>query len=181
MSASSVTRWYYPWVPLGLAGGIAVLVGWLLIGPASHPVQAGDAQLHGPAGIQTTTKKILLAVSLTNAGEAQLQGTLKAELVAAYSELMSVGIVENIEAFKAFLIVERDPNDPNRINVLLPPDLVNQLRIFAMLVEFRLHYSPGALGTATGATTLAAMAAAPYAPEPAHGVVPQVAPIGFAG
>jgi phage tail sheath gpL-like len=70
---------------------------------------------------------------------------IKAELIAAYSELMSVGIVENIDAFKAFLIVERDPNDPNRVNVLLPPDLVNQLRIFAMLVEFRLQYSPNAL------------------------------------
>ena len=49
-----------------------------------------------------------------------------------------------MDAFKQFLIVERDPIDPNRINVLLPPDLVNQLRIFAMLVEFRLQYSPTA-------------------------------------
>jgi phage tail sheath gpL-like len=73
---------------------------------------------------------------------------IKAELVAAYSEMMSMGIVENIEAFKAFLIVERDPNDPNRVNVLLPPDLVNQLRIFAMLVEFRLQYSANALAAA---------------------------------
>jgi phage tail sheath gpL-like len=73
---------------------------------------------------------------------------IKAELVAAYSELISLGIAENMAAFKAFLIVERDANDPNRVNVLLPPDLVNQLRIFAMLVEFRLHYSPNALAAA---------------------------------
>ena len=64
---------------------------------------------------------------------------IRAELVAAYSELISQGIAENMEAFKAYLIVERDANDPNRINVLLPPDLINQLRIFAMLVEFRLQ------------------------------------------
>jgi phage tail sheath gpL-like len=70
---------------------------------------------------------------------------IRAELVAAYSELISMGIVENMDAFKQFLIVERDPVDPNRVNVLLPPDLVNQLRIFAMLVEFRLQYSPTAL------------------------------------
>jgi phage tail sheath gpL-like len=70
---------------------------------------------------------------------------IRAELVAAYSELISQGIAENMDAFKAFLIVERDANDPNRINVLLPPDLINQLRIFAMLVEFRLQSSPAAV------------------------------------
>jgi len=33
-----------------------------------------------------------------------------------------------------------DAGNPNRINVLLPPDLVNQLRIFALLNQFRLQY-----------------------------------------
>ena len=54
------------------------------------------------------------------------------------------------------IIVERDPNDPNRINVLLPPDLVNQLRIFAMLVEFRLQYSGSALSPGIAAAALTA-------------------------
>lgn len=86
---------------------------------------------------------------------------IKAELIAAYSELMTLGVAENMDAFKAYLIVERDANDPNRVNVLLPPDLINQLRIFAMLVEFRLQYSAGALGTVPGAAaTLPATAAA---------------------
>jgi phage tail sheath gpL-like len=57
----------------------------------------------------------------------------------------SLGLVENMDAFKHYLIVERDLNDPNRINVLLPPDLVNQLRILAMLVQFRLQFSEAAL------------------------------------
>jgi phage tail sheath gpL-like len=73
---------------------------------------------------------------------------LKAELIAQYSGLMDLGMVENIEAFKTFLIVERDTVDPNRVNVLLPPDLVNQLRIFAMLVQFRLQFSAQAIATA---------------------------------
>jgi phage tail sheath gpL-like len=51
--------------------------------------------------------------------------------------------VENGKAFKENLVVERDPNDPNRINVLYPPDLVNQLRIFAVLAQFRLQYNRG--------------------------------------
>jgi phage tail sheath gpL-like len=70
---------------------------------------------------------------------------IRAELIAAYSELMFAGVCENMEAFKAFLIVERDAQDPNRVNVLLPPDLINQLRIFAMLVEFRLQYAANAV------------------------------------
>ena len=73
---------------------------------------------------------------------------IRAELIAAYSELIEQGIAENMEAFKQFLVVERDPNDPNRVNVLLPPDLVNQLRIFAMLVEFRLRYAASATAAA---------------------------------
>src|SRR5215475_5951788 len=76
---------------------------------------------------------------------------LKAELVAQYAGLMELGLVENMEAFKTFLIVERDAVDPNRVNVLLPPDLVNQLRIFALLVQFRLQYSPQALPSTAAA------------------------------
>jgi phage tail sheath gpL-like len=73
---------------------------------------------------------------------------LRAELVAQYSELEEEGEVENIDAFKQYLIVERDTTDPNRVNVLFPPDLVNQLRIFAMLVQFRLQFSPQAIAVA---------------------------------
>ena len=60
--------------------------------------------------------------------------------IAAYSILESMGLVENMELFKANLIVERNATDPNRVDVLFPPDLVNQLRVFAMLVQFRLQY-----------------------------------------
>jgi phage tail sheath gpL-like len=68
---------------------------------------------------------------------------IKAELVAQYRVDEFNGLVENGAAFKANLIVERDPNDPNRVNVLYPPDLVNQLRVFAVLCQFRLQYDRG--------------------------------------
>lgn len=70
-------------------------------------------------------------------------GIIKAELVNEYQLDMWNGLVENLKAFKANLIVERDPNDPNRVNVLYPPDLINQLRIFAVLAQFRLQYDRG--------------------------------------
>ena len=65
---------------------------------------------------------------------------IRAELLASYAELENIGLVENRDAFAANLIVERSPTDPNRVNVSYPPDLVNQLRIFAVLAQFRLQY-----------------------------------------
>jgi phage tail sheath gpL-like len=70
-------------------------------------------------------------------------GIIKAEIVNEYQMDMWNGLVENLRAFKANLIVERDPNNPNRVNVLYPPDLINQLRIFAVLAQFRLQYDRG--------------------------------------
>lgn len=34
--------------------------------------------------------------------------------------------------------MERDRTDPNRVNALLPPDLINQLRVFAAQIQFGL-------------------------------------------
>jgi phage tail sheath gpL-like len=70
-------------------------------------------------------------------------GIIKGELIAEYADDMWNGLVENITAFKANLLVERDPNNPNRVNVLYGPDLINQLRIFAVLAQFRLQYDRG--------------------------------------
>jgi len=68
---------------------------------------------------------------------------VKAELVAQYRRDEYNGLVEDAPAFKKNLIVERDSNNHSRLNVLYPPDLVNQLRIFAVLAQFRLQYNRG--------------------------------------
>lgn len=69
---------------------------------------------------------------------------IRGELLAEYADMEELGIVENRALFAKYLIVERDSTNPNRINVLLPPDLVNQLRIFALLNQFRLQYGANA-------------------------------------
>lgn len=51
---------------------------------------------------------------------------------------MDAGLVEDTEEFKNELIVERNADDVNRVDVLLPPDLLNQFRVFAAKTEFRL-------------------------------------------
>jgi phage tail sheath gpL-like len=65
---------------------------------------------------------------------------IRGELLAEYALMEELGLVENAALFAKYLIVERDPENVNRINVLLPPDLVNQLRIFALLNQVRLQY-----------------------------------------
>ena len=70
--------------------------------------------------------------------------TIRGELIAQYAKLESEGHVENADLFAEHLVVERDSNDPSRVNVLFPPDYINGLRIFALLNQFRLQYDAAA-------------------------------------
>lgn len=63
---------------------------------------------------------------------------LRAELIALMREMEERGLVERLDQFVADLIVERDADDPNRVNALVPPNIVNQFRQFAAQVQFRL-------------------------------------------
>lgn len=63
---------------------------------------------------------------------------MKAEALVKAREWEQLALVENIDAYKANLISERNASDPNRLDMLLPPDLVNQLRIVANKIQFRL-------------------------------------------
>ena len=63
---------------------------------------------------------------------------IRAELVSEYAQDEFNGLVEDARVFAKNLIVERDSTNPNRVNVLYPPNLIGQLRIFAVLAQFRL-------------------------------------------
>ena len=62
--------------------------------------------------------------------------TIAQETIALFTELRNAGLIENLEDFKDNLRVERSSSDRNRVNVLLPPDLINQFRILAGLFQF---------------------------------------------
>ena len=73
-----------------------------------------------------------------NPGQAAVSpNDIKGELIAKYREWEGKGLVENFDLFKENLIVEINGDNPNRVDVLLPPDLVNQLVVFAAKVQFR--------------------------------------------
>ncbi|SMF85927.1 phage tail sheath C-terminal domain-containing protein, partial [Tistlia consotensis] len=63
---------------------------------------------------------------------------IRSEIVARFRQWEEQGLAEDVDQFKADLIVERDANDPNRVNALVPPNIVNQLRVFAGQIQFRL-------------------------------------------
>jgi phage tail sheath gpL-like len=62
--------------------------------------------------------------------------TIKAELMALFRELELAGLVEDFSQYKADLIVERNANDRNRLDVLSSPNLINQFRVFAEQIQF---------------------------------------------
>jgi phage tail sheath gpL-like len=70
-------------------------------------------------------------------------GIIKGELIAEYALEEYNGQVEDAADFAANLLVERNTQDPNRLDVLFPPALMNQLRVFAVLAQFRLQYNAG--------------------------------------
>jgi phage tail sheath gpL-like len=63
---------------------------------------------------------------------------IKAELINLFKQWEERALVEGFDQFKKDLIVERNPNNPNRIDVLMPPDLVNQLVIVGVKIQFLL-------------------------------------------
>ncbi len=62
----------------------------------------------------------------------------KAEAVARYRVWEELGLVENGDRFKDELICERNLSDPNRLDWMLPPDLVNQFRVAGAQIGFLL-------------------------------------------
>ncbi len=73
------------------------------------------------------------------AGQAVMTPKLgRAEAVAAFMDWQELALVENLDQFKADLVVERNSRDVNRMDMLMPPDLVNQLRFWPTLIQFRL-------------------------------------------
>lgn len=57
---------------------------------------------------------------------------VRTTIVHGYRELVALGVYENEDAFNSLLIVERNQTDANRLDVYLPLDAVNQLRIIAV-------------------------------------------------
>lgn len=93
------------------------------------------------ARVQTKFARVKLAadgVRLPPESSVVTPATIRADVIAAYRELADGGFVQKVDDFAANVVVEKDATNPNRVNVLWPGTLINQLRQFAMLAQFRL-------------------------------------------
>lgn len=63
----------------------------------------------------------------------------KAEAINIFRGWETLGLVENISQFKNDLIVTRSIQDPNRLDFILPPDLMNQFLVGAATIQFLLQ------------------------------------------
>jgi phage tail sheath gpL-like len=57
-------------------------------------------------------------------------------LIGAATQMVTVGILEDLEQFKRDLIVVRSDADQNRVNAIIPPNTVNQFDVFAGAVQY---------------------------------------------
>jgi phage tail sheath gpL-like len=64
--------------------------------------------------------------------------SIKAELIAEARIDEYDGLIADVPWMIQNMIVELDNHNPDRVNVLYPPRLIGQLRIFAVLAQFRL-------------------------------------------
>jgi len=62
---------------------------------------------------------------------------IRDELLVLFKELILKGLVEDYDSYKDTLVVERNADNQNRVDVLEKPDLVNQLRMVAILTQFK--------------------------------------------
>lgn len=62
--------------------------------------------------------------------------TIKSDLIARYQTLERNGYVQGSAIFAQGLIVQQNSQNPNRVDVLYPAYLIDQLRIFALLMQF---------------------------------------------
>lgn len=60
---------------------------------------------------------------------------VRSELLDVLYKLEELEIVQNVEQWKSGLIVERDLQDPNRLNAKIPTNVVNGLHVFAGRID----------------------------------------------
>ena len=63
----------------------------------------------------------------------------KSEAINIFRGWEQLGLVENIDQFKRDLVCVRSSTDPNRLEWILPPDLINQFRVGAATIQFLLE------------------------------------------
>lgn len=63
---------------------------------------------------------------------------IRGDIIATYRQMEDEGLVQQSDLFAQSLIVQKNAQNPNRVDVLWPGILIDRLDIFALLAQFRL-------------------------------------------
>lgn len=100
--------------------------------------------IQGGVRSQFAGKILVDDASLVSSGTPAVDAAMiRAYLLGLYEQLQRDAVVENADAFAEVLVVERNADNANRVDVYFPPDLANQLNVLAVLVRPYLQL-PGA-------------------------------------
>lgn len=96
--------------------------------------------------LKTKVTGIWARAALANDNPGNVQGmatplAVRDTVLHGYQELVDLGVVENFDLFAQVLQVERNKVDANRMDIYLPADQVNQLRIIAVNYVSHLQYA----------------------------------------
>jgi phage tail sheath gpL-like len=69
---------------------------------------------------------------------ARTEAAVRSEVLDVLFKLEDLEIIENVEANKDKLLIERDLQDPNRLNIRIPVDVVNGLHVIAGVIDLYL-------------------------------------------
>jgi phage tail sheath gpL-like len=64
---------------------------------------------------------------------------LRAYIIAKLRDMEYDGLLQNVDAFKDQVLVQINSQNPDRVDILFPPSLIGQLRIFAVLSQFHIY------------------------------------------
>lgn len=84
-------------------------------------------------------------VGLADQNPGNLQGIVTIKdirnlIIHGYTNLCTLGVMQNADLFEQLLVVERNAQDPNRVDAYLPVNVTNQLRILASNMTVYLQY-----------------------------------------
>jgi phage tail sheath gpL-like len=64
---------------------------------------------------------------------------LRAYVIAQLRNMEFAGLLQNVDAWRDQVLVQINAQNPDRVDILFPPSLIGQLRIFAVLSQFHIY------------------------------------------
>lgn len=103
-----------------------------------YTLMAVVRRLKGAVTTAFARKKLAASGTRTSDPNVVTPAIIRGFIIAEYAQMEDEGLVQGSDLFAANLIVEQNATNPNRVDVLWPGTLIDQLNVLATLIQFRL-------------------------------------------